>query len=102
VLAEGPRADTELVPLDLAYSGRTLWLRRRTSSGGCTVPKSFPRRFDGPTPHSAGDRVVIRETIRDAGLHNDSVATVKRVQGFVRRVLGPVLVQTGNKSTHLA
>jgi hypothetical protein len=55
------------------------------------------RRYTAP-----GDRVVIRETIRDAGLHNDSVATVKRVQGFVRRVLGPVLVQSGNKSTHLA
>jgi hypothetical protein len=33
-------------------------------------------------------RVIIRETIRDAGLHNGSVATVKRVQGsllFVER-----------------
>jgi hypothetical protein len=39
--------------------------------------------LDGPTPYRAGDRVIIRETIRDAGLHNGSVATVKRVQGSV-------------------
>jgi hypothetical protein len=31
--------------------------------------------LDGPTPYRAGDRVIIRETIRDAGLHNGSVAT---------------------------
>jgi hypothetical protein len=37
--------------------------------------------LDGPTPYRAGDRVIIRETIRDAGLHNGPVASVKRVQG---------------------
>ena len=39
--------------------------------------------LDGPTSYRAGDRVIVRETIRDAGLHNGSVATVQRVQGSV-------------------
>jgi ATP-dependent exoDNAse (exonuclease V) alpha subunit len=39
--------------------------------------------LDGPTPYRAGDRVIIRKTIRDTGLHNGSVAIVQRVQGSV-------------------
>jgi hypothetical protein len=46
-------------------------------------PEVTLETLDGPTPYRAGDRVIIRETIRDAGLHNGSVATVKRVQGSV-------------------
>jgi hypothetical protein len=63
----------------------------------CCVPAARRRpevtleTLDGPTPYRAGDRVIIREAIRDAELHNGSVATVKRVQGsvlFVERALG--------------
>jgi hypothetical protein len=46
-------------------------------------PEVVLETLDGPTPYRAGDRVIIRETIRDAGLHNGSVATVQRVQGSV-------------------
>jgi hypothetical protein len=46
-------------------------------------PEVILETLDGPTPYRAGDRVIIRETIRDAGLHNGSVATVKRTQGSV-------------------
>ena len=46
-------------------------------------PEVVLETLDGPTSYRAGDRVVIRETIRDAGLHNGSVATVQRVQGSV-------------------
>ena len=46
-------------------------------------PEVTLETLDGPTSYRAGDRVIIRETIRDAGLHNGSVATVQRVQGSV-------------------
>jgi hypothetical protein len=46
-------------------------------------PEVTLETLDGLTPFRAGDRVIIRETIRDAGLHNGSVATVQRVQGSV-------------------
>ncbi len=42
--------------------------------------------MDGPTPYRAGDRVIIiRSTIKEAGLHNGSVAPVERVNGSVAR-----------------
>jgi len=34
---------------------------------------------DGNVPYAVGDRVVIRETIREAGLHNGSVGTVRSI-----------------------
>jgi len=34
---------------------------------------------DGKTPYAIGDRVIIRETIREAGLHNGSVGIVRGV-----------------------
>jgi hypothetical protein len=46
-------------------------------------PEVVLETLDGPTPYRAGDRVIIRETIREAGLHNGSVAIVKRAQGSV-------------------
>jgi ATP-dependent exoDNAse (exonuclease V) alpha subunit len=38
---------------------------------------------DGPTLYAVGDRVVIRETIREAGLFNGSVGTVRGIEGEV-------------------
>ncbi len=34
---------------------------------------------DGNVPYAVGDRVIIRETIREAGLHNGSVGTVRAI-----------------------
>ena len=39
--------------------------------------------IDGATPFAIGDRVVVRETIRGAGLFNGSVGTVRGVVGSV-------------------
>jgi hypothetical protein len=46
-------------------------------------PEVTLETLDGPTPYRDGDRVIIRETIRDAELYNGSVATVQRAQGSV-------------------
>jgi hypothetical protein len=56
--------------------------------GRLSGPEVILQTIDGPTPYRAGDRVVSRETIRDAGLKNGSVATVERVKGatlYVKR-----------------
>jgi hypothetical protein len=37
--------------------------------------------IDGRVPYAVGDRVVIRETIREAGLYNGSVGTVHGIDG---------------------
>ena len=37
--------------------------------------------IDGRVPYAVGDRVVIRETIREAGLYNGSVGTVRGIDG---------------------
>ncbi len=37
--------------------------------------------IDGPTAYAVGDRVVIRETIREAGLFNGSVGVVRGIEG---------------------
>ena len=34
---------------------------------------------DGVTPYAIGDRVVVRESIKEAGLHNGSVGTVRGI-----------------------
>lgn len=39
--------------------------------------------MDGRTPYAVGERVTIRETIRDAELFNGSAATVRGIQGTV-------------------
>jgi ATP-dependent exoDNAse (exonuclease V) alpha subunit len=41
---------------------------------------------DGLTSYAVGDRVVIRETIREAGLFNGSVGTVRGIEGEVLRI----------------
>jgi molybdopterin-guanine dinucleotide biosynthesis protein len=46
-------------------------------------PEVILDTMDGPTPYRAGERVVARDTIREAGLKNGSVVTVKRVQGSI-------------------
>jgi hypothetical protein len=48
-------------------------------------PEVVLETLDGPTPYRAGDRVIIRETIRDAGLHNGSVAACRGSVLFVER-----------------
>jgi len=42
--------------------------------------------IDGNTPYAVGDRVVIRETIRDAGLYNGSVGTVRGIDDATLRI----------------
>jgi hypothetical protein len=46
-------------------------------------PEALLETMDGPTPYRAGDRVIIRANIREAELHNGSVATVRKVKGSV-------------------
>jgi hypothetical protein len=57
--------------------------RAHDDLGRLSGPEVFLETADGRTPYRAGDRVIVRETIREAGLHNGSVATVKRVAGSV-------------------
>lgn len=42
--------------------------------------------IDGPTAYAIGDRLVVRETIRDAGLFNGSVGIVREVDAEVLRI----------------
>jgi len=42
--------------------------------------------IDGATPYAVGDRVVVRETIRDAGLYNGSVGTVRGIDDATLRI----------------
>jgi hypothetical protein len=55
--------------------------------------------IDGRVPYAVGDRVVIRETIREAGLFNGSVGTVRGIDGaglqIERRDGEVVTVDTG-------
>jgi len=41
---------------------------------------------DGQTPYAVGERVVIRETIREAGLFNGSVGTVQGIDGATLQI----------------
>ena len=42
--------------------------------------------IDGRVPYAVGDRVVIRETIREAGLYNGSVGTVRGIDGAALQI----------------
>jgi ATP-dependent exoDNAse (exonuclease V) alpha subunit len=54
----------------------------RAAFGGDTELETI----DGRVPYAVGDRVVIRKTIREAGLFNGSVGTVRGVSGVVLEV----------------
>jgi hypothetical protein len=54
--------------------------------GRLTGPERQLETVDGLTSYAVGDRVVIRETIREAGLFNGSVGTVRGIEGEVLRI----------------
>lgn len=54
--------------------------------GRLSGPEVKLETMDGLTPYRAGDRVVARDTIREAGLKNGSVVTVTAVKGKVLTV----------------
>jgi ATP-dependent exoDNAse (exonuclease V) alpha subunit len=54
--------------------------------GRLTGPERQLETVDGLTSYAVGDRVVIRETIREAGLFNGSVGTVRDIEGEVLRI----------------
>jgi hypothetical protein len=74
-----------------------------TNSGGYTGgPEVTLETMDGPARYRAVDRAIIRANIREAELHNGSVATVKKVKGsvlFVERRDGQV-VPIDTRSEH--
>jgi hypothetical protein len=51
--------------------------------GRLSGPEAKLETMDGLTPYRAGDRVIVRANLREAELHNGSVATVKKVKGSV-------------------
>jgi hypothetical protein len=68
--------------------------RAHDEFGRLSGPEVKLETMDGLTPYRAGDRVIIRANIREAELHNGSVATVRKVKGpvlFVERRDGKVV-----------
>jgi len=78
----GMEAFTNAERIAVNELARERWRSLGRLSGGDTELETI----DGRVPYAVGDRVVIRETIREAGLFNGSVGTVCGVSGVVLEV----------------
>jgi hypothetical protein len=73
----GIEVATNAERIAVAVAARAEWVDMQRISG----PDTTVQTIDGPLPLAEGDKVVIRETVREAGVHNGSVCTVRAVEG---------------------